>query len=413
MTSVLKYGSDSQITFELPPETLIAECGKPAGDPIDDPSAAMAAGLISPWGLPPLAECVLPDDRVAIVLHDELPRADELLIGAVKTFLEAKVDPTGISILISDRYANLDLEPVLRASTGHDITVKRHNPSDRDELAYLGTSGEGKPILLNRTIVDAEFVLPIGCLRVDSAPGYYGVDGTVFPAFGDEEARKRFGAPSNEEWAAHRRRRREEVEEVARLLGVVMTVQIAPGSRGELLQVIVGEPGTIKKRARDTCDAIWNYKIPRRASLVIAAIEGGAECQTWDNVALATAAASAAVADGGAIALCTDLDSPPGAALQRLTELRDFETTLLELKKDRSPDVTAATQLLQALQQYRVYLLSNLDDELVEDLGMAPIGDETELVRLSQRYETCILLSNAQFAVALPEEDALSLEERD
>ena len=40
----------------------------------------------------------------------------------------------------------------------------------------------------------------------------------------------------------------------------------------------------------------------------------------------------------------------------------------------------------QVLDRNRVYLLSGLDDELVEDMGMAPIQDLADLYRLSERH---------------------------
>lgn len=398
MTSTLRYGTDSEVTFDLSPEALLAECGQPETAPIDDAAAAVAAALISPLGLPPIAQCILPDDRVAIVLDDDIPQATELLVGALQTLLEANVDPSGIAVICSDRYAGHDFTDQLQRSCGHAIAVKFHDPKDRDELAYLGTSTEGKDVYVNRTIVDAEAVLPIGCLRVDTASGYYGIHSGLFPAFSDEEARERFAAPSNEEWSAHRRRRREEAEEVARRLGVMMTIQIAPGGQGAVSQVLAGEPAQIAKQGQEICDALWNAPLPHRASLVVAGIEGGPESQTWNNVARAIAAASEAVADEGAIAICSELSCPPGPALQKLRDLRDFESTLLELKKDRSDDVGAAIQLLYALDRVRIYFVSQLDEEVVEELGMAPIMDLDDLGRLSQRHESCVLLSNAQYA---------------
>ncbi len=400
MTAVLKYGSDSEVTLEIPEENLLADCGRPMSEPIDDPAAAVAAGLISPLEFPAFAECVLPDDRLAIVLDDELPQVAELAVGVVQAAIDAKIDPTGITLVCGNSSMASEVATSIKSVTGHGIDVKVHDPTDRDELAYLGVSAEGKSIYINRTIVDAEFVLPVGCMRLESATGYHGVHGTIYPAFSDEEARKRFDAPSNEEFAAHRRRRRGETEEVARLLGVTMTVQVVPGSRGEVLETLVGETGAVARRGKEVCDTLWNYSIPGRASLVIAGIEGDGRSQTWENVARAISAARTAVTDEGAIAICTELDCQPGAALQRLVDIRDAESMILDLKKERSTDAAAAIQLLQVLEQHPVYLLSRLDDETVEDLGMAPIGDLADLNRLSQRHESCILLSNAQFAIA-------------
>ena len=46
-----------------------------------------------------------------------------------------------------------------------------------------------------------------------------------------------------------------------------------------------------------------------------------------------------------------------------------------------------------------MYFLSQLDAELVEDMGMAPVADVEELTRLARRHESYIVLNDAQHAV--------------
>ncbi|REJ67762.1 MAG: DUF2088 domain-containing protein [Planctomycetota bacterium] len=402
MTTTLRFGTDSEVLLDLPPERLVASCGQPDCEPVDDLSAAVAAGLISPLDFPPLTQCVLPDDRVAIVLDPELPAWEDLLAGAISGLLEARVAAENLTIVVGGEVEHDSLAARVREVTDDTITVVRHNSEERSELAFLGTTTEGKGVYLNRTIVDAEFVLPIGCLRLDSMAGYHGVHGVLYPTFADEETRQRFRAPSNEEWAAHRRRRREETEQAARLLGVLLTIQVVPGGSGEVLQVLVGAPEAVARKGREICEAVWHQEVPRRAELVVAAIEGDSSCQTWSNVTRALAAANGAVTDDGAIAICTELASPPGPALRRLVEARDYEATLLALQKDRSTDAAAATLLLHLLSVRQVYFVSQLDEETVEDLGMAPVRSVAELTRLITRSESCLLIANAQHAIATP-----------
>ena len=110
------------------------------------------------------------------------------------------------------------------------------------------------------------------------------------------------------------------------------------------------------------------------------------------------------MADGGAIALCTELSTAPGAALQMLAHDDDYEATIREVRKQRSDDAVPAAQLLRALDRNQVYLLSQLDEEVVQQLGIAPIADVTELARLVRRSESCIVLANAQYAAAVSDE---------
>ncbi len=46
-----------------------------------------------------------------------------------------------------------------------------------------------------------------------------------------------------------------------------------------------------------------------------------------------------------------------------------------------------------------MYLLSKLKQNVVEDMGIVPI-EAPQVARLVARHESCVLLSNAQYAVA-------------
>jgi len=50
------------------------------------------------------------------------------------------------------------------------------------------------------------------------------------------------------------------------------------------------------------------------------------------------------------------------------------------------------------LERVKVFLLSDLDEEAVEDLGVAHVGNTEQVERLSRQYASCILLGNAQHA---------------
>lgn len=266
-------------------------------------------------------------------------------------------------------------------------------------MCYLAASREGKPIYFNREICEADVVIPISTLLLEQALGYLGVHGGLFPTFSDEATRRRFRAPSSQDWEVHRRRRRGEVEEAAWLLGVHFTVQVAPGPGDTILHVLAGDGNAVSDRGRQLCEAAWMHRSPRRASLVVATIEGGPEQQTWENFARALFAASNAVTDGGEIVLCTELKCSPGPALQRLGSADDEDEALREIRRDRSLDAVSAALLAEAKRRARIYLISGLNSDFVEDLGVGYVAQPDEIANLSRQHDSCILLGNAHHAV--------------
>jgi hypothetical protein len=166
--------------------------------------------------------------------------------------------------------------------------------------------------------------------------------------------------------------------------------------------VLVGERSAVAERAKQLCQQAWAFDVNERADLAIATIEGGPEQQTWENVGRALHAASQVVAGEGAIVVCCDLALPPGPSLQRLAADQTSEEALNELRADHFPDTLTAAQFVDMTENFRVYLRSRLDSDVVESLGIAYVSCDEEITRLSSRHNKCALIGNAHFAVPCP-----------
>ncbi len=399
MEHILKYGENATIALQVPDERFLGEYGQPTGDPLDDVSAAMAATLVEPIDFPSLTEAAVPGDKIAIPLDPGLPQAPALVAGLVQALCEARITPSDITVLwTKNESSGMDPRSGLDEKIAAEVQFVIHDPNDRNAMGYLTASAESQPIYLNRVLQDADVVLPIGCLRVKTAIGYHGIHSVVFPTYSDNETLGRYQAPSNEESEVARGRRDKESDEAAWLLGVVATIQVIPGAGDSILHILAGNPQSVLAEGQRRCAAVWQYKVPQRAQLVIAGIEGDARSQTWDNVARAVTSALNAVDDGGVIAICSELAIPPGEAIQQLSGADDYEETLHTIRRQRSSDAVPASQLLKAMQQSRIFLLSGLDEAVVAELGLAPVADASEMIRLGSRFESCIVLANAQYA---------------
>jgi hypothetical protein len=107
--------------------------------------------------------------------------------------------------------------------------------------------------------------------------------------------------------------------------------------------------------------------------------------------------------DGGALAVCSNLDEPPGMSLGRLIGSSDLAATQRKVSHEHAEDSEAAWQIARALQCGPVYFLSQLDPDTVDELGLAPVADIDELVRLAGRHESCAVIDDAQNAVVTVE----------
>src|SRR5258708_5713518 len=283
MSSLLHYGADSTLEIDLAAGALLAACQTPRGDALSDPHAATAATLAKPLDFPPLRQAVVPGDRVVLALACGVPQGPAIVAAVVEAVTEAGVAPGDICILhaATDSSTADNLRLALPADYREQIEILAHDPANRDRLSYLAANPDGEAIYVNRRLFDADVVLPIGCVRLAATPGYFGVNGTLYPTFSGNPTLDRFVASATESDCDEIGRRRQEADEVAWLLGVLLTIQVVPAARGGVLHVVAGNPESVERRGGELCRLAWEFEVPRRAELVVAAVEGGDEHQTW------------------------------------------------------------------------------------------------------------------------------------
>jgi nickel-dependent lactate racemase len=414
MPQRLNYGASHPLELDIPSEALLADLSKPPTAIISDPAAAVAAALEDPLDFPPLAAAAVPGDRVVLAIERAVPQAEAVVAGIVSVLLESGVCPSDLTIVFGESGAAGDPDPtaLLPEDVRREIAVQSHDGSKTTELAYLAATRDGRPLYINRRLCDADVVVPIGSVRLEAQPDYIGVYGGLFPGFADRQTRRRFALPAAAKWTMHQRQRRAEAAEAAWLLGVQFTVQVVPGGSDALLHVLAGEAASVAQRGQQLCRIAWQRSVASRASLVVAAVEGGPQHQTWENVGRALyAAARVATADGD-IVVCSNLRREPGPLLRRAAApyVPDFEHLYSEEEEtadetglppahDAGEEALSACMLSDLLEHNRVYLLSGLEEDVVEDLGLAYVDEPDDISRLAARHDSCILLASAQYAI--------------
>lgn len=393
MSRSIHYGLDSECQVDIPDESVVADCAWQEAVPVDDPAAVVAVALDNPLDFPPLHQAIVPGDRVAVALSPHVPQADAVAGGVVQSLLQTGVELDGIQIVVSGRMPQETLARI-EACVPQGVEIVVHDSTNRQSLAFLTSSRHGNAIYVNRALHDADVVLPIGSVRLDSARGTFEVGDDVFPTFSDEETLQRFARARDN--SSELRGLAEEVAEATWLLGVHLTVQVVPGAGNSVLHVLAGETKTVAERSGALCNEAWRVDLNRRASLVIASLPGGVEEQTWDNFSRALRNASRAVADEGAIVLCTEIsvgeipvsDEEPAYVEHRGDEANGHSTQTVS-----APPTSVIEEIRE---RHNVYLLSRLEEDYVEELGMGYVARADQISRLVRQHDSCILLGNAQ-----------------
>ncbi|MBN1591322.1 MAG: DUF2088 domain-containing protein [Pirellulales bacterium] len=395
----MRYGLDASLAVDPSEGALLGQFGSPKVEPVADIQAELRRALAEPLDYPPFSAIITPGDRVVLALSEEVPGLAEIVAATVECLIEGNVDPEAITVLRPAASTGSDPCGLLPEDIRGQVVSLAHAPDERETLAYLATTEQGQAVFLHRAIVDADLVLPLGCFRGVSVAGYYGVHTPIYPAFSDAATLRRFHSTDTLDARGRGRKRlHREVDEVAWLLGIAFAVQVLPAGGDRVHQILAGRADAVHHRGMRLFSSLWHESVPRRVNLVLAALEGDASQQTWENLGRAVETAVGLVEEGGALVLCTELAEPPGTAVEYLISARSRDEALQQIHQGKADDTVTAIQLARALDHCSVYLLSRLDDTLVEDLEMTPVADPKELVRLAGRYESYLLLGNAAYA---------------
>src|SRR5439155_3586898 len=139
-------------TYEVAEASLVVPGRQPGAPPVADVAGAVRDALEAPLGFPALRKAVTPDDHVVIVADDHLPRREEMLSAIVEYLIQARIQPSAITIL----YPWMPDSGATKLSSHPEIRVEVHDPANRKKLSYLATTRNGRRLYLNRTAVDAE-----------------------------------------------------------------------------------------------------------------------------------------------------------------------------------------------------------------------------------------------------------------
>jgi len=397
----LSYGADSKIELELENDGLVTVCDAPRGSALGDVAGEMRAVLAAPREFPPLKEAALPGDKVVLALDRGVPRAATIVAQTIDVLLSAGVLASDVTLLTTPGGTSPhDALAELRGATRAAVAGKTHDPRDRERLSYLAATEEANPIYIPRAIHDAALVVAIGSLRLPHTLGYHGIYSGIFPTFSDASTLARFRSPKAVR-LDEQERLRKEADEVGWLLGSRFTIQVVPDAGDDVLHVLAGDQEAVLVAGGRLCDAAWSFEVPHRVELVVAAIGGDDAQQTWDNVGRALAAAARVLEENGDVVICSRLEQPPGPGMERIIGADDLHVALREIAREKPVDSLPASQLGEALQRGRVYMLSDLPEERIEELGMIPL-DADSVPNVASRYGSCVVLANAQHAQAWP-----------
>lgn len=396
----LQYGCGQEFSCEV--ESNRVSVLRPGPKTLSETTAreAIRNSLSSPVRLPTLDQALVPGDRVVIALERHTPAAASIIAEVWPWLARRSIDPGQVIILQPadvDSHTLADPRSELPEAVQAEIQWKTHDPTDENSCAYVATTSAGERIYLARDIVEADFVLPVGITGFDPLLGYRGTHSVLYPGLSTVEAMAKTVGQGHRELAPRDSRPlRQLVDEIAWLMGLQFSIQVVPGAGEGIVEVRAGNSDAVFNQCCQIVDDHWMIALPERVETIVVAVPQDSSGHGWKQIGQALATARQLVESGGRIVVLSEISEEPGEGLSLLKTCEEPLDALQPLRQSRPQDLSVASQVAGATDWARVYLLSNLDSDLVEDLFMFPLESRREVERIVSSSESCALIGAAQ-----------------
>lgn len=391
----LHFGQDA--VWEIVGSPRIASFLSSSLEPISDLDSSIEQALSNPIDFPSLDQALVPGDSLVFAVDPVLPEIDHVVPKVLGWFARRGTSPGSMSVVLAGNHSAVatSLSQSILGTLGENVSVEIHDPDDTEHIAYLAANDDADPIYMNRTLVDADVVVPITCCRSPSALDYFGAY-AIYPLLSDRATRAAFYQLERLKDASSHHKLTCWANQAARWAGFMVEVQVVPVGGNRIGSILAGLTEPLEIVSRERMKQAWDTHASP-ADLTIALLDGGQSQQNWLGIARALHVADLCTNDGGAMVVCTQVNAAIGKSLGRLQNSQSSKGDLSrKLSSDTSDDAILASLVHQATQHKHIYLVSDMKSESVESLGLGVIREPSELAHLIDQFSSTIILGSAQ-----------------
>jgi nickel-dependent lactate racemase len=395
----LPFGHHQKVEFDLPDKNLAYYVERKKLPSVPDVRDSVAEALKKPIGIPPLGKLVKRSDKV-VVLVDDLTRPtpqSEVLPPVLEELCAGGLSADNVQIMIAlgTHRAMTDAEIVdrLGAEVAERFDVSNSDYKDDKRLVNLGMTELGIPALVNKTVVEADFVLGVGNIVPHNAAGWGGGGKMILPGVCGEESVGMLHiaagkvVPIGKLVATLDNPMRRDINIIARKAGLKAIVNTVLNDEDRVVRVLAGDPEQALREGVGTARQVYCQDVPELADIVVFSTYP-ADIDYWQGMK-ALDFAHVGVRKGGTVVLitpCTERISPTHPSFKaRATE--SYPKLLEAVERKEFEDLPAAGALLMHSQMLeRSHVICYSTGFTIEDkqaLGFEHASTVDEAIRMA------------------------------
>jgi nickel-dependent lactate racemase len=402
----IKYDVE-EVSFYVPEENYMSTIMSNiiSTDLIDEEEVRRA--MNNPIGSNRLKDIVLPGEKIAIVTSDisrPVPSYKVLPI-VVEELKSAGVDEKDITIIFALGIHRRHTEEEKKRMVGEVVYYSNISiiDSDKEKCTRIGYCKNGTPIDIFEPVLNADKRIAIGNIEFHYFAGYSGGNKALMPGVSSYEAIQanhlHMLNPNAIAGNLDTNPIRQDIEEITDFISIHFIVNVVLNDKKQIIKAVAGDHVKAHREGCRFLDMLNKIRISEKADIVIASPGGFPKDINLYQAQKGLDNSKYAVKDGGIIILCASSAEGFGE--------ENFENWMIEkspkemIEKIKGKFVLGAHKavaIATILEKVQIYLVSELEPELVKKINMTPFKSVQEALD-----DAIVKLGKSSKVVIMPE----------
>ncbi len=320
---------------------------------------------------------------VAIVINDiTRPSPTEIMLTAILEELAAAgVSEEQVTVLIANGNHELATGEELKKMLGiwnSRLKIINHDCKDESSLMYLGSTGRGLPVYVNRHYMEASLRILTGVITPHQSAGFGGGRKSVVPGIaGMQTIKKLHSFPIRPDGPVlgiiKGNRFHEEVVTAARMAGADFIVNVIKNYSGEIVEAVAGELDMAHLHGVAVCEKSWVRKVGKAYDVVFVSAGRYPKDVDLHQSQKGLVVAEQVTRPGGTIVLIAECRNGTGKFGKVLREAESVEEVIQDFLATGSSEDNKGKAYLFArcCQKHKVFVVTEgIDRKEIEEMFM-------------------------------------------
>ncbi len=374
------YGKGVQIV-DVPDKNLMAVLTANELEHERRGADAVDYALDNPIGAPKLGTLVKPGQKIAIITSDisrPLPSYD-VLPSVLRELNAAGIPDEDITVVFALGSHRPQTEEECRKLAGDYAYDKvRCINSDPDDCILMGTSTNGTPFSITRSVAEADFRIALGNIEFHYFAGYSGGVKALMPGVSTPEAiqcnHSLMVSPDACAGKLEGNPVREDLEQALNFCPIHYIVNAVLDEHKHIVYAVAGDVIKAHRVGCEYLDKMYRKPIPHRADIVLVSQGGAPKDANLYQTQKALDNSKHAVADGGTIIVIGACNEGLGSAKfeEWLVGSEKAHDMVERIGRDFQLGGHKAAAIGMVLDRANIDLVSEMDDDFVRSIFLNP-----------------------------------------